>query len=60
MQSWTSQQSDQLREMVLIVKLMTDHRNGVPISRSAARHNIKLERARMLLEKGKAFERMKR
>lgn len=43
--------------MVLIQKLIIDHRKGVPISRSSVKHRIKLERARMLLEKGLAFER---
>jgi hypothetical protein len=44
--------------MVLIQKLLIDHRLGVPISRSSVKHGIKLERARMLLAKGLAFERI--
>jgi hypothetical protein len=43
--------------MVLIEKLVFDHKIGLPISRSAVKHGIKLERARKLLAKGIAFER---
>jgi DNA-directed RNA polymerase sigma subunit (sigma70/sigma32) len=48
---------DPVREMVLTMKILTDHSQGLAISRIAQKYGINPQKVKYLLEKGLAYER---
>jgi Mor family transcriptional regulator len=55
-----NRRTDPIAEMVLIMKIVSDHNNGDHITRLAVRYGISLVKARNLLQKGLAYERRER